>query len=336
MFEGCKTSVVMPTYNGAAYLEETLRSLVGQSPGLYEVLLIDDGSTDRTLEIARAFQSSLPLRIIERPRIGNWVVNTNLGICESRGEFVTILHQDDLWLPGRLQSFADCLAKNSDCEIFLNSSRYIDQRGRGIGLWTAPLPPDRSMSGAAVREKLIVQNFISMPGPIFRRSLLSPEIESTGAPLDSTLWYTADWKLWLTLTDRGNWFYHADPLSCFRVHGASLTARAVVDEEYKNQFLQVIERFAPAGDTAVDAAERRALALFSVEVNLFLASVFTGSVRGLFPLARSAWRLGFGGLAAYCHTSRIRERLTARLRALVGFKLRSLLALPRCVREVAP
>lgn len=336
MSDRCKISVVMPTYNGERYVEETLRSLEGQGALLFEVLLLDDGSSDRTVEIARRFQERLPLRILQRERVGNWVVNTNAGICESRGDFVTILHQDDLWLPGRLARFAETLALHPATDVFLNSSHYIDQRGQVVGPWSAPLRPNVLLRGEEVREKLIVQNFISMPGPIFKRSLLLPELTATGAPLDVSLWYTADWTLWLTLTERGSWFYHAPPLSCFRVHPESITAKAVVDEHYRNQLLQVVERFLPLTDATPGAPYRRQLADFSIAVNMFLASVFSGRVQGLIPLLRSAVQLGPRGLWDYCDASRIHQRLWARLRTLVGFKLRSLLTLPRCTREVTP
>lgn len=94
-------SVIVPTYNGAAYLAQTLASIECQVDGNIEVIAVDDGSSDATLAILNAYSSRLPIRTIRRGRIGNWVANTNFGLAEARGEYVSFLHQDDLWLPGR-------------------------------------------------------------------------------------------------------------------------------------------------------------------------------------------------------------------------------------------
>ncbi len=311
-------TVVIPTYNGEHYLGDALRSLEGQGPALLEVLLIDDGSNDKTVELARSFQSVLPLRIVERGRVGSWVANTNWGIKESRGEFVSILHQDDCWLPERLKVFAERSAANPGIDVFLNPSFYIDGKGVKIGRWTAPLAGGEPLSGESVRNKLVVQNFISMPGPIFRRALVPDE-----KPMDESLWYTADWKLWLSLTERGSWFYHPIPLSCFRVHAHSLTARAVVDDEYRKQFTAVVSRYTSA------STRERLLADFSIEVNMFLASLFNGKVRGGRALLCAAWTLGFNGLSEYRYASRIGERVRARIRALLGARFRPPFGLPR-------
>jgi glycosyltransferase involved in cell wall biosynthesis len=94
-------SVVVPTYNGAAYLPAALESVAAQADDGVEVVAVDDGSTDATPAILESFAGRLRLTVVRR-RVGNWVANTNLGLEHARGEWVCFLHQDDLWRPGRL------------------------------------------------------------------------------------------------------------------------------------------------------------------------------------------------------------------------------------------
>ena len=74
------------------------------------MIAVDDGSTDGTLQILRQSSQSLPLVVIERPRIGNWVANTNHAFTVARGEYLSMLHQDDCWLPERLAVLKPLLA----------------------------------------------------------------------------------------------------------------------------------------------------------------------------------------------------------------------------------
>ncbi len=69
-------SVITATYNGAAYLEAALGSLAAQGERDFEVVAVDDGSTDATLDILKAFSRKLPMRIVARAHTGNWVANT--------------------------------------------------------------------------------------------------------------------------------------------------------------------------------------------------------------------------------------------------------------------
>src|SRR5438093_1415934 len=77
-------SVIVPTYNGAAYLAHALDSIAGQRDEHMEVIAIDDGSADTTPQILRGYARWLPLRIFHR-RVGNWVANTNYGLSSAGG-----------------------------------------------------------------------------------------------------------------------------------------------------------------------------------------------------------------------------------------------------------
>jgi glycosyltransferase involved in cell wall biosynthesis len=89
-------SVVIPCYNGARFLRETLASVLAQTRPVLEVIVVDDGSTDESAAIAESFGS--PVRVIRQPNQGEAVAR-NRGIDESKGEWVAFLDADDLWEP---------------------------------------------------------------------------------------------------------------------------------------------------------------------------------------------------------------------------------------------
>ncbi|MGD1918948.1 MAG: glycosyltransferase family 2 protein [Pleurocapsa sp.] len=97
-------SVIIPTYNGSKYLASTLNSVVVQQDEQIECVVIDDGSTDNTLKIVETYQDKLNIILITQARQGNWVANTNHALSVAKGKYACFLHQDDMWLQGRLLS----------------------------------------------------------------------------------------------------------------------------------------------------------------------------------------------------------------------------------------
>jgi len=307
-------SVIMPTYNGQRYLAAALDSLVEQGDDRFEVIAVDDGSTDGTLDILGQYARKMPLRVERRAHVGNWVANTNLGLALASGEYACVLHQDDCWLPGRLTTLSAMLDRAPDAVLALSPSRYIDQASRTLGIWRCPLPRHgRPLPPALVVERLLVQNFVSMPAPVFRRQAA---LELGG--LSPDLWYTADWDLWLKLAAFGPTLYTPQPLSCFRVHGQSQTIRSsIAGDEFRRQLETVWPDHAgrwEAGGRELSSSARRA-ARFSIEVNVALAAAFHGRRGGLADLLLRGLCLGPRSWYRYLRDSRLLERVAARCRA---------------------
>src|SRR6267378_2528993 len=159
-------SIVMPVWNGERYLREALESIRQEGTGGYEVIAVDDGSSDRSPEILREWERHLPLRHVARERGGNWVAATNAGLREARGDYVCFLHQDDLWLPGRLAAIRQ-EARHAPA-LILHPAVFIAADGSRLGTWRCPLPAGE-VEPPLFAERLIVQNFIAIPAPAFRR-----------------------------------------------------------------------------------------------------------------------------------------------------------------------
>ncbi len=302
-------SVIMPVHNGAQWIGSALDSLMTATSEI-EIIVIDSSPNDATAAIVEQYAAQLPLRLLRRPRVKPWQVKTNMGVEIASADHACMLHQDDIWLPGRVNAVRHWIAEAPEAALHLAPSIYIDRDGRGMGPWQCPLPSGRYLDREMVLERLLVQNFVSVPGPVFRRSAW---LESGG--MDKLLWYTADWDMWLKLASDGPVVYHDETTTGFRIHDQSLTVTQGRDSaKFREQMDIVLERHLdriPA--VSRDAVENAARA--SIKVNVMLAAASSGSIRSLFSAMANILALGPRGMRRYLRDSRIRERVTSRLRA---------------------
>ena len=309
-------SVLLPTYNGAGFLRAALDSVVAQRDADIECIAVDDGSTDETLDILDEYRGRIPLDVVSRPRAGNWVANTNLALKRAKAGFACLLHQDDTWLPGRLQAIRDARASNPAVDLILHPVWFTDRHGHQLGPWRCPLPEAPvTLDALSVLPRLLVQNFIAIPAPVFRTATA----RAVGG-MDESLWYTADWDFWLKLAAAGRTLYLPDRLACFRVHPEAQTNRRSIDiADYRRQHEAVLERHLPT--LRLDRHGREAVrrrAELSIAINVALAGRYHGMPLGMRSLATACWRAGPLGIWRYMQVSRILERVTARLKALKG------------------
>ena len=122
-----KFSVVIPLYNKEHYIETTIRSVLSQTFTDYEVLVVDDGSRDNSLALARQFESER-VRIIPQENQGVSVAR-NTGILNARGEYICFLDADDEWLPDYLATIDDLTVKHPESAIFVTA--YAVNMGNG-------------------------------------------------------------------------------------------------------------------------------------------------------------------------------------------------------------
>jgi len=324
-------SVILPTYNGAAYLPAALDSVGAQGDPNIEVIAVDDGSTDKTPAVLDSFADRLRMTILRR-RIRNWVANSNLGLEHARGEWACLLHQDDFWNRGRLAAIRKALRRARPSPsasdgpslalglgpLILTAAEFVTSAGRRVGTWRCPLSMATAGNAPAhVAERLLVQNFVPLPGAVFRRA----DAVAVGG-LDEKLWYTADWDLWLKLAARGPTRYLPRPLAAFRLHPESQTVRrsgGIAD--FRRQHEIVFERHWPIWrDRLADPDRVESAARLSIETNLLLASLLHrgGLASGVASAPRGSLAAATAGLSGAMHfvnSSRILERVSARIRA---------------------
>src|SRR5688572_7229385 len=127
-------SILMPVFNGGCYLPRAIDSVLAQSFGDWELLIVDDGSTDGAVENLRLSDSRIH---IHRQANTGASACSNRALSMARGKFVTILDQDDLWLPAKLERHLQCFEKDS-ADFNFTWSHYIGPSDEPL-----PIPPRR-------------------------------------------------------------------------------------------------------------------------------------------------------------------------------------------------
>jgi glycosyltransferase involved in cell wall biosynthesis len=132
-------SVIIPVYNSEAYVDETLASVkreIEQGPKYdWQVIAVDDGSTDKSLEILNAWKRRLPIKIVQLPHSGSPAGPRNHGIEISTGHYVFFLDSDDLLLPGGISAAVEFAIKN-DSDVVLPRLKSLDGRGVPRGMFS--------------------------------------------------------------------------------------------------------------------------------------------------------------------------------------------------------
>lgn len=309
-------SVAMPIHHGGRWLRRTLESIAAQDCRGIELIVHDSSENEECGEIVFAFADRLSLHYRHMPETTSWQIKTNLAVERASAAHVAMLHQDDLWLPNRVAELRHSIAAFPDAVLMLNPSHIVDEHGARLGVWRCPLPSNRRLGAAEVAEPLLVQNFVSIPAPVIRRSAW---LDCRG--LDPELWYTADWDLYLKLVRCGPVVYRDTPSTAFRVHGSSLTISGSRDlPGFERQMRTVLDRH---GDLvpAFKRSRTTRRAKVSITVNCALAQASAGSIGQLGRAALAVLTLGPVQAAAYIRESRILERAWPRLRARLAGSL---------------
>ena len=133
-----KITVLMSVYNGEKYLQETIESVLSQSYKNFELLIIDDKSTDKTCLIINSFKDPRIKLIINNQRLG-LSKSLNVGIKLSSGEYIARLDADDICHQNRLEIQKLYLENNPDCGILATNAILINQYGHNTGYWNADI-----------------------------------------------------------------------------------------------------------------------------------------------------------------------------------------------------
>lgn len=310
-------SVIVPSHNDERWLSEALQSVVDQGEPGIEVILVDSSDSEASLQVARRFADKLEIQIHSRSDILPWAAKVNFAVEITQADWFCILHVDDFWLPNRSAKLRELLSNAPDAVMHLHPSYIVDAAGKRLGIWRCPLPSNGSpIPTALLIERLLVQNFVAVPAPLLRRDTFR-----TVGGMDEALWHTGDWDLYLKMAGAGKVHYHADPLTCMRIHGNSLGmsgSRRI--EDFREQHEVVIRRY--CNSPAIQQRKKvLRLALASIDINVALAAANNGKVLALLDAVAAALRLGPRAITRYLHHSRIIERVMPRVRARLAGRL---------------
>jgi GT2 family glycosyltransferase len=206
-------SVVIPAYNQALYISEAVQSVLRQTYSDFELIVVDDGSTDETPDILGRIQDPR-MRIIRQSNAGLSAAR-NTGLQESIAPFVTFLDSDDYFFSNKLEIQMKYLTEHPDIGMVVGRVRYIDPSGNTI------LEPDQSSTSLTLPD-LLFENPICVSAILLRRSSLDMVGE-----FDESLHACEDFDLWLRLLDAGCQMAWVDqPVVCYRIHPDQMTRQS--------------------------------------------------------------------------------------------------------------
>jgi len=213
MSDSPQISVVMPVYNGEKYLAEALQSILAQTFRDFECIAVDDGSTDRSLQILQQFAAQEPrIKIVSRPNTGI-VGALNDGLAVAQGEFVARMDADDIATANRFERQVAELQKAPDCVALGSAVLFIDPEGRPLKVYS-PHP-----THAAIEEELARGNGGALIHPtiLFRRKAL---VQCGGYRIQYN--YIEDLDLYVRLLEIGRLANLPDVLLHYRQHSLSV------------------------------------------------------------------------------------------------------------------
>jgi glycosyltransferase involved in cell wall biosynthesis len=236
-------SIVMPTFNRLRYIVETVRSVQAQTFEDWELVVVDDGSTDDTLATLAALDDSR-IRCLSVPHSGYLARLRNLGIRQARGVYVAFQDSDDLWLPHKLTLQLERLRERPDRRWSYTSFRLIDGAGAAYPTVDPHFGRVRGTSDGLSRRLLAHEEIITTPSLLIERSLL----DEIGGFNDS-LRRAAEFDLAVRLSRRSAAAVIDEPVVLVRRHRASASAdRALVAESLARTFERYV-REAPDEET---------------------------------------------------------------------------------------
>ena len=245
-----KVSVVIPTYNMARFLPEAIESVLGQPFQDFEVIVVDDGSTDNTQAVVARFGSRI--RYVRQQNAGPSAAS-NHGDEVAEGEYLLNLDADDVVMEGALEKAISVMDSAPDAGFCYGQVRYMDEEGRELEL--AREWPDRSglMTARQVILELLNFRYILPSAVLFRRTCF----REVGR-YDGTLGYGEDSELFARMARRYPVAYIAEPLAWRRKHKGGITAILDLDRQ-ELAWMKILEG---AKDPSAFGLSRQRLAFY--------------------------------------------------------------------------
>lgn len=258
-------SIVIPAYNAETTIMETIKSVQQQTFSNWELIIINDGSTDRTVQLVNEINDSR-LKVFSYQN-GGLSVARNRGISNAKGEFIAFLDADDLWTPDKLELQLKALEKNPEAGVAYSWTYFMEEKGKYCHI-------DKTLFFEGnVLANLLTDNFIaSGSNPLISREA----IESVGE-FDTSLRAVEDWDYWLRLAAKWQFAVVPKPQIFYRLSSSSMSSKVECMEECQ---LKVVEKAFKSAPRELQALKNESLAsVYQYSFQLYLTR--TSGVEGL-------------------------------------------------------
>jgi glycosyltransferase involved in cell wall biosynthesis len=230
-------SVVIPAYNCALYLQETIQSMLAQQGvGAMEVIVVDDGSTDGTADMARAFGS--PVRVVQQANAGVSAAR-NHGLRLARGDFVALVDHDDYWFPTKLANQLAAFAAHPEVDVVFSDFRrwYAEPAAGGF------VAPARFSHGAVSQgvdpdySGWIYHQMLRDSWVLTSTALARATVFASAGGFDESLPFSEDWDFWLRVSQQHQFLKLREVSTLYRQH-ASQGSRVTRAIDYRTRLLE--------------------------------------------------------------------------------------------------
>ncbi len=257
-------SVIMPVYNGVAFLGQAIDSVLAQTLREFEVIVVDDGSSDGSGELADRYAREHPqhVRVVHQENQGLPLAR-NAAIAVARGRYLALLDADDLWLPGHLAACVGVLESHSSVGLVHADTEDIDASGQVLAARVPCLRWPRRAARDPFRAMLLRRQNVACLTAVFRRSV----VERVGGfdPRFNRLG-SEDRDMWLRIAEVSDLVYLDELHAHYRVHGNNMSANA--ERMWRAQRL-LVDKF--SARPRARGLHRRALAAVDAELGHQLA-----------------------------------------------------------------
>lgn len=232
-----KVSVIIPAYNCQRFLRQTIESILAQRDVSLEIIVINDGSTDETGEIAKSFGS--PVRVINQENSGVCRAR-NLGLQESQGEFIAFMDHDDYWLPLKLSEQLRAFDTYPAAGVVFTNFRWwrpdqsgyyelLDTQSESEMSETLVLDPEYC---GWIYHRMLFDSWVLTSTALSRR-----EVFTHCGAFDETLPFSEDWDLWLRVSRKFQFVKLASMSTLYRQHPTQ-GSRVVRDIDYRTILIE--------------------------------------------------------------------------------------------------
>ena len=208
-------SIIMPTYNRADYLKKSIQSVLDQTFIDFEIIVMNNYSTDNTLEAINSFNDSR-IKVINFKNDGIIAKSRNQGIMQSVGKYVAFLDDDDLWCPDKLELQIKYLLEHPEFDLVYSNALIIDEHGTKKGL----LKDSKDAKTGQVFLDLLYDNFIPVLTVLMKRKIIETSGLFNEAP---SMRAAEDYEYWLRAALKFNFGYVDKALTLYRIHNESVS-----------------------------------------------------------------------------------------------------------------
>lgn len=198
-------SIITPTYNRADFIEQAVNSVLAQTYANFELLIVDDGSTDNTRNLLEPALADSRVRYFSQENQGQSIAR-NLALSKAKGDFVCFLDSDNYWPAEKLEQQVGLFREHPDCDVIYGDIIVIDEKDREVSR------KNMTRYSGHIAKYMIRDNCVSMNTAMARRRCF----DKLGA-MSGTRRVADDYDLWLRFSARFRFFYVPEFFAYYRV-----------------------------------------------------------------------------------------------------------------------